>query len=457
LILSLLNKMRNLDKIFNPKSVAIVGATSREKSVGLGLVKNILLGQDQRKIFFVNPNQPEILGIKTFAKITDINLEVDLAVVAVPAKIVPEIINDCCTKKVGGIIVISAGFGETGKEGSDAQVGIVEKVRDAGIPMIGPNCLGVVNVKESLNASFAPGMPKEGNVSFISQSGAVLDVIIDGAENLGISSAISFGNEADVTLVDLLEWAEKDEDTKVISLYVEAIKDGREFMKVAKRIISGGKPIVAIKAGKFESASNAVKSHTGSMAGDYQIYKATFKQVGVVEAESIEDLIDISRALSWQPRCKNSFAIITNGGGYGVMASDCCKNLGVNLAKLSKETVDRISNSQFMSSVWSKGNPIDVVGDASPERYGSATEAALSQKNIAGLMIIQTPQIMTDSLGNAMAIVEAKKQFPEKPIVCFFLGRGMSGKAIEFLEEHKIPNYPGLKNGIIAVKSLIKQ
>jgi len=457
--------MRELNKIFNARSVAIIGASRQEKTVGFGLVKNILLGKEQRKIFFVNPNVTEIVvdgeTFKTFAKISDIQEEIDLAVVAVPAKIVPSVIDECCAKKVGGIVVISAGFGETGDEGLKLQQEIAEKVKNAGIPMIGPNCLGVVNVKEKLNASFAPGMPEEGSVAFISQSGAVLDVIVDGAEHLGISAAISFGNEADVTLIDFLEWAETDKDTKVIALYIEAIKNGRKFMEVAKRIIEGGpsragKPIVAIKAGKFESDSNVVKSHTGSMAGDYEVYKAAFKQAGVVEVESIEDLIDISRILSWQPRCKNSFAIVTNGGGYGVMASDCFKRFDINLTKLSKETIDKISASEFMSPSWSHANPADVVGDAGPERYKAAIEAVLEQENVSGLMVIQTPQIMTDPIGNAKVIIELKNKFPEKPIVCFFLGKGMSGEAIKLLGENKIPNFKRLRSGITALKSLIK-
>lgn len=451
--------MRDLSRIFNAKSVAIIGASMKEKTVGFGLVKNVLSGRNQRKIFFVNPNLSEVIidgeSFKTFARISDIQEEIDLVVIAVPAKIVPSVIEECCVKKVGGIIVISAGFGEIGEEGRNVQEEIAKMVKEAGIPMIGPNCLGVVDTNKNLNASFAPGTPKEGNIAFISQSGAVLDVIIDGAEHLGVSTAISFGNEADVNLIDFLEWLEKDEDTKVICLYVEAIRNGRKFMEVAKRIIAGGKPIIAIKAGKFKSDNSVVKSHTGSMAGDYEVYKSAFKQAGIIEVESIEDLIDISRVLSWQLRCKNSFVIVTNGGGYGVMASDFCKILGINLTKLLKETIDKISNSEFMSPSWSHANPVDVVGDASPERYRVAIESVLHQENVSGLMVIQTPQIMTDPVGNAKIIIEMKNKFPEKPIVCFFLGK-MSDEAIELLKENKIPNFKRLRSGITALKSLIK-
>ncbi|MFA6190151.1 MAG: CoA-binding protein [Candidatus Staskawiczbacteria bacterium] len=448
--------MRDLSKIFNPKSVAIIGASSQEKTVGFGLVKNILTGKDVRKAFFVNPNQIEILGNKTFNKITDIPEEIDLAVIAVPAKFVLEVINDCCNKKVGGIIIISAGFGEMGEDGVARQKEILEKVKNAGIPMIGPNCLGVVKTENKLNASFSPATPADGEISFVSQSGALLDVIIDGVAKLGLSSGISYGNEADVTLTDFLEWLANDNDTKVIALYVEAIKDGKKFMEVASKITKI-KPIVAIKAGKFESGAKAVQSHTGSMAGDYEVYKSVFKQTGIIEADSIEELVDISKLLSWQPNCENSFAIVTNGGGCGVLAADYCKIQEINLAELFEETINKISSSKDMSPHWSKHNPLDIVGDASSAGYKVAIEEALSQKNVAGLMVIQTPQIMTDPMENAKTIIEAQKLFPKKPVICFFLGGKLSDEAIELLEKNHIPNYSDLKCGIIAIKSLIKK
>jgi acetyl coenzyme A synthetase (ADP forming)-like protein len=446
--------MKNLDKIFNPKSVAIIGASSKEKTVGLGLVKNILTGKEMRRIFFVNPNQTEILGEKTFAKINDIQEELDLAIIAVPAQFVSQVVSECCEKKVGGIIVISSGFAELGEEGSARQKEILDKVNKAGIPMLGPNCLGIIRTKNKLNASFAPSTPKEGNVAFASQSGALLDVIIDGVERLGVSAAVSFGNEADINLIDILEWLARDEETKVIDLYVEAISNGREFMEVAGKIAKI-KPIIVIKAGKFESSGKAVKSHTGSLAGNYETYRAVFKQVGIIEAESIEELIDISKILSWQPACKNSFAIVTNGGGCGVMATDYCKKYGINLAKLSNDTINKISGFKEMSPFWSKSNPIDIIGDASPSMYKVAIESVLAQENIKGLMIIQTPQTMTDPLENAKIIIEAKKLFPEKPIICFFLGGKLSGEAINRLEDNNIPNYSELKRGIAAIKTLV--
>jgi len=445
--------MKNLDKIFNPKSVAIIGASSKEKTVGFGLVKNILMGKDLRKTFFININQKDILDNKTFGKISDIQEEIDLAVIAVPAQFVSDVISQCCEKKVGGIIVVSAGFSEMGEEGKNRQKEILEKVREAGIPMLGPNCLGIIRTKNKLNASFAPITPIEGNVAFISQSGALLDVIIDEVEKLGASSVVSLGNEADINLTDFLEWFATDDETKVLALYVEGISDGKKFMEVAKKITKV-KPIIIIKAGKFAAGKKAVQSHTGSLAGDYETYRAVFKQVGIIEVDSIEELIYSSKALSWQPKCANSFAIITNGGGCGIMAADYCKVKGIELSKLSKETIDKISSSPEMSPLWSKSNPVDVIGDASPARYRAAIEAVLGQKNVGGAIVIQTPQIMTDPVENAKMIIEAKKLFPEKPIICFFLGGKMSYEAIELLENNHIPNFSDLKDGITAIKSL---
>jgi len=308
--------MKNLEKIFNPKTIAIIGASSRQNSVGWGLVKNILEGRNLRKIFCVNPFEKEIGEIKCFSKIGDISQEIDLAVIAVKAKIVPQIVEQCCQKKVGGMIIISSGFAETGKKGKILQDKIIKLVKLANIPLIGPNCLGIIRPSIKLNASFAPAFPKPGNIAFISQSGALIDSIIDKSlsESYGFSFLISYGNEADLALSDFLLFVNKDRQTKVIIIYLEGLKEGRNFMKVAKKILKT-KPMIVLKAGRSEMGKKAVSSHTASLAGNYQIYQALFKQTGIIEAETIEELFDIAKILAWQPRCKNGIGIITNGGG----------------------------------------------------------------------------------------------------------------------------------------------
>ncbi|PIU47162.1 hypothetical protein COS93_00515 [bacterium (Candidatus Gribaldobacteria) CG07_land_8_20_14_0_80_33_18] len=448
--------MKNLEKIFNPKTIAIIGASPKKNSVGWGLVKNILEGKDSRKFFYVNPFEKEIGGIKCFSKIGDISQEIDLAVIAVRAKIVPQIVEQCCRKKVGGIIIISSGFAEIGKEGEILQDKIIKLVKSAKIPLIGPNCLGIIRPSIKLNVSFAPAFPKPGNIAFISQSGALIDSIIDKSlsENYGFSFLISYGNEADLTLSDFLLFVNKDRQTKVITVYLEGLKGGRNFMKVAKKI-SKIKPIVVLKAGRTEMGKKAVFTHTASLAGNYQIYQALFKQTGIIGVETIEELFDIAKVLAWQPKCKNGIGIITNGGGCGVLMADYCQELGVNLVKLDSKTIQKLKDSKIMHPAFSRNNPLDIVGDALSKDYQIAIEALLKQKNIYGLLIIQTLQIMTEVEKNAKIIVEAKRKWPEKPIVCCFLGGEMTKKGVEILEKNKIPNYPDLKRAAKAMKVLI--
>ena len=449
------SNMEKLNRIFNPKTIAVVGAKSEEKSVGWGLMKNVLAGKSKRKIFAVNPNQKEVLGVKCLPSIKSIKETIDLAVVAVPAKIVPKVVNECCHKRVGGIIVISSGFAESGKEGRALEKEIAKTAQKAGIPLIGPNCLGIIRPGNFLNVTFAPAMPKDGEIAFISQSGALVDSVIDESfkKNYGFSALISYGNEADVTLTNFLEWAEKDQKTKVIVLYLEGVKNGREVFRVLKAV---KKPVLAVKAGRTEMGVRAVSSHTGSMAGEYQVYRALFKQTGVVEADTISELFGSAKAQAWQPKCKNGVAIVTNGGSCGVLLSDYCQELGVRLTPLNKKTLKSVAVPGIMRAAYSKRNPLDIVGDALSGNYQSAIEILLEQPDIYGLIVVQTLQIMTDSLKNAKIITEAKKKFKEKPIVAAFLGGPITEKGAKLLEEYKIPNYKDLRGATLAMKSLIK-
>ena len=451
------NKLKKLNKIFNPKSVAIIGANSKPKTVGWGLVKNLLDGKSKRKIFAVNPYAKNVLGLKCFSSIKDIEEMVDLAIIAVPAKIVFNVVQECCRAKVGGIIVVSAGFSEIGGNGIILEKKIQNIVREAKIPLIGPNCLGIINTGNSLNATFAPETPNSGNISFISQSGALIDSIIDESltENYGFSDLISYGNEADVSLVDFLEWEEKNERTKIIALYLEGLKNGKDVLKILKRI-SNKKPILAIKAGKTKSGEKTVSSHTGSLAGNYQVYQALFKQAGVIEVDTVQDLFAMAKALSWQPRCKNGIGIITNGGGCGVLLADYCESLGIKMPKLNKKTIKKLETSNIMHIAQAERNPLDIIGDALSNRYSLSIESLLEQPNINGLIIVQTLQIMTETEKNAKIIIEAKNKFKGKPIITAFLGGRITKKGIELLENNKIPNYKDLKTAALAMKALLK-
>jgi len=448
--------MRNLDKIFSPKSVALIGATDRPGSVGLGICKNLLEGKNQRKIFFVNPYHKMVFGQKTYPLITSIKESVDLVVVAVPAKIVPKVVKECCEKKVGGIVVISSGFAEAGKEGKILQDKITKMVREVEIPLIGPNVLGVIRPSIKLNASFAPATPKRGEIALVSQSGALIDSVIDKSlvENYGFSNLISYGNEAELELTDFLEWLGKDKETKVIAICLEAIKNGKHFMEVAKKVLKK-KPIVIQKAGRTKAGAKAVTTHTAALSGSAEIYSAVFEQLGLFEAETTEELFDVAKALAWQPKSKNGIGIVTNGGGVGVLMADFCEKFGIKLPKLTQKTIQKLEKSKIMHPAFSKRNPLDIVGDALSDRYKLAIETLLEQKEIYGLIIIQTLQIMTEVLENAKVIIEAQKKFPEKPIICCFMGGKFTKPGIDLFEKSKIPNYPDPKRAALAMRALI--
>ena len=437
-----------MKNIFNPKSIALIGASEEENSVGLGLSKNLLVGK--RKVFFVNPFKEKVLDKICFSKINDIEEKIDLAIIAIPAKLVKGVVLECVEKKVKGIIIISGGFKEQGNKKEEEE--IKEIVKKNGIPLIGPNCLGIINPINDLNASFAPITPKKGSIAFLSQSGAIIDAVIDMGRNIGFSKIVSYGNEADLELVDFLNYLKDDPETKVISIYIEGLKDGRKFMEVARSIT---KPIVLIKAGRSDKGKVAAETHTGSLSGNYNVYLAAMKQSGVILVDTIEELLDTSKVLAWQPRCDDGIGIITNGGGVGVLTADYCFQLGVSLPDLEKETIKLLDKK--LKKVENKLNPLDIIGDALPERYEIAIEAMLLQKNIKGLIVISAPQIMTDNDNNAKMVIKLKKKYPKKPIVCCFMGGDLVSNSIKILEENNIPNYSEPLRAVKSIKNLIKK
>jgi len=436
-----------LKNIFNPKSVALIGASEEPKTVGSGIALNLLSGK--RKIFFVNPNKQKVFNKKTYKSILDIKEGVDLAILAVPSSIVNDIARECASKKVKGVIVISAGFSEVGNNEKEEELKQILK----DIPLIGPNCLGIINTKAKLNASFAPFTPKKGNIALLSQSGAIIDSIIDIAknENYGFSKIISFGNEAGVDLSDYLDYLGKDNDTKVVAMYLEGIKNGRKFLEVAKKV-SKIKPVIVLKSGKSNLGQKAALTHTGSLAGNAKIYSSIFKQTGVIEVDSIEELLDSSKVLAWTNKCKNGVGIITNGGGFGVLASDYFYNENIKIPKLNKETLKLLDNS-LMAKVKIKSNPLDVIGDALADRYEAGIEALIKQKDIHCLLIIQGMQIMTEPEKTAKIIVKLHRKY-EKPIVCSFVGGESLKKAVSILEKNKVPNIVEIKRAVKVIKNL---
>jgi acetyltransferase len=433
----------NLDKIFNPQSVAIIGASDAEGSVGYAIVKNFSKLGYQGKVYYVNIRKPEILGQKTYPTVDQIPEPVDLAMIATPAKTVPDVMEECGKAGVKGVIIVSAGFKETGPKGVALEQKILESAKKYNIRVIGPNCIGVIRPRINLNATFVDKVPKPGNVAFLSQSGALGSAILDWAihENIGFSNFVSVGSMIDVDFGDLIDYFGSDPKTKSILMYVEGLTEARKFMSAARHF-SRTKPIIVVKSGKFTESAKAAASHTGSMSGEDNIYDAAFKRAGIVRVEEIADLFNAAEVLGTQPLPKGpNLAIITNAGGPGVMTTDALIARDGKLAKLSQKTIDSLN--AVLPPFWSHGNPIDVLGDAKADRYRAAVEASLNDENIDGILIIFTQQAVSESVEIAKNIVELvrSKTYQNKTILTSFMGFGAVEEANRILNANNIPTY----------------
>ena len=433
----------NLDKIFNPKSIAVIGASDEEGSVGYILMKNLTELGYQGKVYPVNIHKTEILGFKAYQTVDQLPETVDLAVIATPAKTVPDIVEQCGKAGIPGIIIISAGFKEVGPEGKALEDKILEIKKRYNLRIIGPNCLGIIRPSINLNATFTAKMPKPGNIAFISQSGALCAAILDWAvhENIGFSNFVSIGSMVDVDFGDLIDYFGTDPKTRSILMYIEGITDAREFMSAARHF-ARTKPIIVVKAGKFSESAHAVASHTGSLAGEDMVYDAAFKRAGIVRVEEIGDLFNAAEVLGMQPLPKGpNLAIITNAGGPGVMATDALISRGGKLAKLSPKTMETLNS--ILPHYWSRGNPIDILGDAKADRYTAVVEACLKDENVDGLLIIYTPQGVEDPAKIAKSIVKLCKGrgYRNKTILTSFMGHEEVEKANSIFNENSIPTY----------------
>lgn len=441
-----------LNNIMKPNSIVLIGASRKKQSVGYGILKNLLTGcvfntkyckPYNGEVYAVNPNAKKVLGKKCYKSILDIKKKVDVAIIAIPAKLIPDTMKEIAKAGTKGVIIISAGFSEYGEKGKKLQKEILRIAKKNKIRFVGPNCLGILRTSNNMNASFAPTMPPKGNIAFISQSGALADSVIDWAieSRYGFSTIISYGNKADLDAEDYLEWLANDKETKVITMYIEGVKDGKKFLRIAKKVCKK-KPVIALKAGRGKAGTKAISSHTGSLAGSYKIYEAAFKQAGIIQADNVEELFDLGKALAEQPPLKkNSVAIVTNGGGCGVLTADYLEEFGVKLAKLKKNTIEKLEDTGKMHPAYSARNPLDIVGDALPERYKVAVDTLISEPYIGGLIVLQTLQTMTDSVADAKVVVNAHKKYPNKPIICVYMGGKFSKAGMDYLEDHKIPDY----------------
>ncbi len=433
----------NLDKIFNPKSVAVIGASDEEGSVGYALMKNFIELGFQGELYPVNLRKTEVLGLKAYQTVDQIGQPVDLAVIATPAKTVPEVLEQCGKAEINGIIIISAGFKEIGAEGKALEENISETKKKYGMRIVGPNCLGVIRPNIKLNATFISKMPKPGNIAFISQSGALGSAILDWAmhENIGFSNFVSLGSMIDVDFGDLIDYFGTDAKTRSILMYIEGITDARKFMSAARHF-ARTKPIIVVKAGKFTESARAAASHTGSLTGEDMIYDKAFKRAGMVRVDEIADLFNCAEVLGMQPLPKGpNLAIITNAGGPGVMATDALIGQGGTLAKLSPKTMETLNST--LPDFWSRGNPIDILGDAKADRYRAVVEACLDDENVDGILIIYTAQAVAQPVEVAKSIVDLVKSrsYHNKTILTSFMGYGTVEEANRTFTENNIPAY----------------
>jgi len=429
-----------LKSIFAPSNVAVIGATEKEGSVGRTILWNLISSPFGGAVFPVNPKRPSLLGIKAYPTISDVPDPVDLAVIVTPAPSIPNIVGECIESGVKGAIIISAGFKEVGPEGARLEQEILLQTRKSGMRVVGPNCLGVMNPISGLNATFAAGMAHKGNVGFISQSGALCTAVLDWSfkANVGFSSFVSIGSMLDVNWGDLIYYLGDDPHTESIVIYMETIGDARSFLSAAREIALS-KPIIVIKPGRTEGAARAAASHTGSLTGSDEVLEVAFRRAGVLRVDSISDIFSMAEVLGKQPRPKGPrLTILTNAGGPGVLATDTLLTTGGELAEISADTTHQLN--EFLPAAWSHNNPIDIIGDASPERYAKSLEVAADDPNSDGLLVILTPQAMTHPTATAESLKNYARSF-DKPLLASWSGGLEVAEGEAILDQAGIPTF----------------
>ncbi|MFZ5911076.1 MAG: acetate--CoA ligase alpha subunit [Chloroflexota bacterium] len=431
---------RSLQPIFSPKSVAVIGATEKAGSVGRTVVWNLISSPFGGTVYPINPKRENILGIKAYPSIKDLPDQIDLAVIVTPAPTVPGIVEECVEAGVKGAIVISAGFKEVGPEGAKLETEILAHARRGKMRVIGPNCLGVMNPLTGLNATFATAAARPGNVAFISQSGALCTSVLDWSfkEHVGFSAFVSIGSMLDVGWGDLIYHLGDDPHTQSIVIYMETIGDARSFMSAAREVALA-KPIIVIKPGRTEGAARAAASHTGSLTGSDEVLESAFRRCGVLRVDTIGEIFSMAEVLSKQPRPKGPhLTILTNAGGPGVLAVDSLITRGGKLAEISPEAMEKLN--EILPPQWSHNNPVDILGDASPERYAQALEVAAQDENSDGLLVVLTPQAMTDPTATADALKNYAQSY-DKPILASWSGGQDVAAGESILNKAGIPTY----------------
>ncbi|MEW6069158.1 MAG: CoA-binding protein [Candidatus Thermoplasmatota archaeon] len=447
-----------LDFFFNPRSIAVIGASRTQGKIGYETLKNLIIYDYKGKVYPVNPNAKEILGLKCYSSVKEIKEQVELAIVVVPAQLVPKVLEECGEKSVRGAVIISSGFAEVGNyELAEKVLSIAKKYK---IRILGPNTMGFKNATDGLDASFVFGMPYKGKISIVSQSGALSVSVIHHAlrEKIGLAKVVGVGNKLDLSEEDLIEYLANDKDTKVICMYIEGLKDGIKFLEAAKKC---DKPIIVIKAGRTEAGAKAAISHTGSLAGSDRIYEGALKQANIIRVRDMTELFDFANALANQPPAKGRrIGIISNGGGAGIMLADTCSENNLLVPELEEETIIKLA--KILPPLVKPRNPVDLVADASFYRYEGAMKALLEDKNIDGIIVTcvhggyARPR---EYVGAVLKMVElqSKDKAPDKPIICCWVGGKEVEEIIEDLKGANVPVYQDTTRAARAMWSLVKE
>jgi acetate---CoA ligase (ADP-forming) len=424
-----------MESFFNPKTIAIIGASNKKGKIGNDIFNN--LKNYKSKIIPININKKRISGQKTYATVNEYLGKIDLVIIVIPAKFVPSVLKECGKKKIKSAIIISAGFGEVGNtELEDNVLNICKKYK---IKILGPNCLGLLNIDKNLNASFYKGKIIKGGISFISQSGAIGVAVLDKSisENIGFSKFISVGNMTNTDFSDYIKYLNLDKNTKVICIYVEGIKNGKKFIKAVKNC---KKPIIALKAGFTKTAMKAISSHTGSLAGNSKIYDSIFSQFGIIKVNNLNEMFNLAKYLSNNPIPKSkNICIVTNAGGMGVLSSDACESNGLIIAKLP-ESIKKELNKKLPIN-WNKSNPIDILGDALANRYKTTLNILSGKKFYDILLFILTPQSNTEVEKSMQALINFKLKNPKIAVFSCLVGGKKIIKALKMANEKNIINF----------------
>ena len=445
-----------LETFFSPKAVAVIGASRDPHKLGYGVIRNLIEYKFRGDIYPVNKHASEILGLNCYASIEELPDGVDLAVVVVPAGVVPDVLKQCGKRSITNAIVVSGGFSETGSEGAELEDELKKVAKENGIRIIGPNCIGTIDTHTPVNTTFVVGMPQQGEIGFISQSGAMVAAVIDWARGAGVgfSRIVSLGNQADVTETEMMDVVGSDSQTKVITAYAEGISDGKLFLEKAEAL-SLKKPFVILKGGRSEKGAAAVSSHTGALAGSEVAYSAAFRKAGVLEAGTMEEMFDWARALAWQPLPKGKrIAVLTNAGGPAILAVDAIVKAGLEIAELSDET--RAYLKSRLPKAASVNNPVDVLAGSGPATYTLALEALLSDETVDAVLVIQAPQDWFLPVSLAEVVGETAG-LHNKPVIASIMGKASVDEALNILHKRRVPNVAFPERAASIFKAMIQR